>query len=150
MPIGAQAAPSSVAIAGKWRLLRSPNPRGGQEVISIMATAELSGSDLDFAGLDIRCVDRNIEVLVFLIRPLPPRARPVIAIGGEKFQGSVVSPGTSILLPATATALAKTQWRSLPSLSIGVDDDGKTTHGLVSLEGFDAAMQSLVGSCLTQ
>jgi hypothetical protein len=147
---GFQTAPSSRPIAGKWRLFRTPNPRDGQDVISIMATAELSGSDLDFAGLNLRCADPDFEILVFLIHPLPPRARPAISINGKTFQGSVVSPGTSILLPKTASVLAKEQWQSLPSLSIDVEDDGTKTRGLVSLEGFDTALQTLVGTCLTR
>jgi hypothetical protein len=148
--LGPQAAPTSLPLSGKWRLFRTPNPRDGQDVISVMTTAELSGSDPDFAGLDIRCLGQDFEILVFLIRPLPPRARPLVEIGGKKFQGSVVSPGTAILLPLDATAFAKEQWRSLSSLSINVDDVDKKTHGTISLEGFNAALQTLVGKCLVR
>ena len=42
---------------GKWRLVRTPNPQGGKEAISIMRGAELSGSDPDFAGLMLRCAE---------------------------------------------------------------------------------------------
>ena len=115
-----------------------------------MATAELSGSDIDFAGLNLRCADQDFEILMFLIRPLPPRARPAISMNGKTFQGSVVLPGTAILLPRAASVLAKEQWQSLPSLSIDVEDDGTKTHGLVSLDGFDTALQTLTGTCLTR
>jgi hypothetical protein len=147
---GSQSAPSSVPVAGKWRLVRTPTPREGREIISIMATAELSGSDIDFAGLDLRCADQDFDILIFLISPLPLQARPAIAINSKKFQGSVVSPGTAILLPRTASALAQEQWRSLPSLSIEVEDDGTKTHGLISLEGFNTALQTLMGTCSTR
>jgi hypothetical protein len=145
-----QSALSSLPLAGKWRLVRTPNLRDGQDVISIMTTAELSGSGLDFAGLDLRCANQDFEILVFLIRPLPLRARPAVSMNGKTFQGSVISPGTAILLPRAASVLAKEQWHSLPSLSIDVEDDGTKTRGLVSLEGFDTALQTLVGTCLTR
>jgi hypothetical protein len=137
---GSQTGPSSLPVAGKWRLVRTPD----------MATAELSGSDIDFAGLDLRCADQDFDILIFLINPLPLRARPAIAINSKKFQGSVVLPGTAILLPRETSALAQEQWRSLPSLSIEVEDDGTKTHGLVSLEGFNTALQTLMGTCLTR
>lgn len=150
---GSQTGPSSIPVAGKWRLVRTPDPRAGREgkdVVSIMATAELSGSDIDFAGLDLRCADQDFDILIFLISPLPPQAQPAITINSTNFQGSVVLPGTAILLPRTVSALAQEQWHSLPSLSIEVDNDGTKTHGLVSLDGFNTALQTLMGTCSTR
>jgi hypothetical protein len=147
---GSQTGPSSVPIAGKWRLVRTPNPREGHDVVSIMATAELSGSDIDFAGLNLRCVGQDFEILVFLIRPLRPRARPAISMNGQTFQGSVVSPGTAILLSKDASVFAKEQWQSLPNLSVDIEGDDTKTHGLVSLKGFDTALQTLLVSCMTR
>jgi hypothetical protein len=144
---------SSIPVAGKWRLVRTPDPRAGREgkdIVSIMATAELSGSDIDFAGLNLRCADPDFEVLIFLLSPLQPHARPAIVINGKKFHGNVVSPGTAILLPREASDLAREQWRSFPNLSIEVEDDGTKSHGLISLEGFNTALQTLVGTCSTR
>jgi hypothetical protein len=149
LQLGSPATSSSIPIAGKWRLLRTPNPRDGQNVVSIMTTAELSGSDVDFAGLNLRCAEQDFEILVFLIRPFPPRAQPAVTFNGKTFQGNVVSPGTAILLPRTASTLAKEQWQSLPNLAIDVDDVGTKTHGLVSLNGFRTALQTLTAACLT-
>ncbi len=145
---GWRSAPASLPIAGKWRLDRTADPRDGHDIVSIMATAELSGSDVDFAGLDLRCAGQDFEILVFLIGPLPPRAQPTIAMNGMTFQGSVISPGTAILLPRSASVLAQEQWQSLSSVSIDVEDDATKIHGLVSLEGFRAASQKLAGACL--
>lgn len=145
--------PSSTPVAGKWRLVRTPDPRTGREgkdIVSIMATAELSGSDIDFAGLDLRCGDQDFDVLIFLISPLPPQARPAIAINGKKFHGNVVSPGTAILLSKEASKLAREQWRSFPNLTVEVDNDGTKTHGMVSLEGFSTALKTLMGTCSTR
>jgi hypothetical protein len=148
--LAAPAGPPSQSIAGKWRLVRTPNPTEGRELVSIMATAELTGSDIDFAGVNLRCAAPDFDVLVFLISPLPPRAQPAVAINGKTFQGTVVLPGTAILLPKAATVIAKEQWRSLPSLSIDVEAEGTKTHGTVSLEGFDKALQTLATACLSR
>jgi hypothetical protein len=147
---GSQAAPASRPIGGKWRLVHAANPRDGHPLVSIMATGELSGSDVDFAGLDLRCDGEDFDVLVFLIRPLLPRAHPTISLNGRIFEGSVLSPGTAIQLPKTVTVLAREQWPALPSLLIEVDDNGTRTHGVVSLEGFAAALPTLAAACLTK
>ena len=150
---GSQTGPSSIPVAGKWRLLRTPDPRDGREgkdVVSIMATAEFSGSDIDFAGLNLRCAGPDFEVLIFLLSPLRPQAQPAVVINGKSFHGNVVSPGTAILLPREASDLAREQWRSFPNLSVEVEDDGTKTHGLISLEGFNTALQTLVGTCATR
>jgi hypothetical protein len=69
-----------------WRLLRTPDPRGGREAVSITRPADTQRSDPDFVGLMIRCGETtDIEVLVALLRPLSLRAHPniVIAYGGN-------------------------------------------------------------------
>jgi hypothetical protein len=156
IPLGAisgSQGPSSIPVAGKWRLVRIPDPRAerkGKDVVSLMAPAELSGSDIDFAGLSIRCAGRDFKILIFLISPLQPQARPTIAVNGKQFQGSVVAPGTAILLPKEASDLTRQQWRTFPNLSIEVEEAGTKTRGLVSLEGFDTALQRLMETCITQ
>jgi hypothetical protein len=144
--------PSSTPVAGKWRLVRTPDPRGRErkDVVSVMTTAELSDSDIDFAGLDLRCAGPDFEVLIFLLTPLLPHARPAITINGKSLPGNVVSPGTAILLPKEASNLAREQWRSFPKLSVEVENDGTKIHGLISLEGFNTALQTLVETCSTQ
>jgi hypothetical protein len=150
---GSHPGTSSIPVAGKWRLVRTPDPRAGREgkhIVSIMATAELSGSDVDFAGINLRCADPDFEVLIFLISPMRPQTQPAVAINDETFRGIVVSPGTAILLPREASALARKKWLSFPNLSIEVEDNGTKTHGLISLEGFNIALKTLVGTCLTR
>jgi hypothetical protein len=147
---GPQPSSSSLPVAGKWRLVRTPTHRDGEQVVSIMATAEISGSDIDFAGLNLRCANSEFEILVFVIRPLPPLTRPFVTVNGKTFEASVVSPGTAILLPKEADDLATGQWQSFPNLSIEVKSDGMTTRGLVSLDGFDTALKTLIGACLAR
>ena len=148
--LGSQFGTSSSPIAGKWHLVRTPDPRSGRErenIISIMTTAELAGSDIDFAGLDLRCADSGFEVLIFLLSPLRPQERPDITINGQKLSGSVVSPGTAIQLPKEASDLAREQWRSLPGLSVQIENGGAKIHGVISLEGFPTALQTLIETC---
>jgi len=147
---GPKTGPASLPVAGKWRLVRTRNPVERHDVVSIMATAELATSDVDFAGLNLRCAEPDFEIMVFLIPPLPPQARPMVTLNGKTFQGTVVSPFTAILLPRAASVLAKEQWKSQQNVSIDVVDDGTKTHGLVSLEGFDKALQTLTNSCLSR
>jgi hypothetical protein len=66
---------------GDWRWVRTPNPRGGPDAISIMHTADMSRSDADLAGLMLRCAQDGIEALVIVVAPLPTRARPRIRFG---------------------------------------------------------------------
>src|SRR3954462_79180 len=132
---------------GNWRLVRTPNPRGGKEAISITRPGDLSGSDPDFVGLMIRCGEADIEVLLVMLRPLSFRARPRVSINGAKFDGSIVPPGLNILLPGDVAILAKQLWPTLSKLSLEIDDAGTVTKGLVSLDDFDAALRSLTAAC---
>lgn len=138
---------SGSQLTGGWRLVRTPNPQGGKDAVSVMHSAELSGSDLDFAGLMFRCADPTYELLIVLIRPLPLRARPKVHIGGETFEASVVPPGAALLLPPEASLRAQERWRSLATISIIVEAENTLTNGLVSLEGLSGALQALAVAC---
>ena len=143
-PAIGSAAPQSI---GQWRLLRTPNPRGGKEAISITRTGELSGSDPDFVGLMVRCAEPDIEVLLILIRPLSFRAHPKVSINGAKFESSVAPPGSAVLLPSDVATTARQQWPALASLTFEVEESGTVTKGLVSLKDFDAALKALTAAC---
>jgi hypothetical protein len=68
-----------------------------------MHTAEMLRSDPDFAGLMLRCAEDGIDVLVIVIEPRPPRARPQVKFGPTgneaSYQATVVPPFTALLLP---------------------------------------------------
>lgn len=141
---------SSRAVAGNWRLVRTPNPQGGKDAISVTRTAELAESDPNFAGLMIRCGDPQFEILIVLVRPLPPRTHPTVSIGRAKYDGTVIPPGAAILLPGAATVDAQASWLALPRLDIKIEEDGSQTKGVVSLDGLDAALAALSASCLAR
>ena len=144
------ARPDSSAL-GTWRLVRTPNPRGGTDAVSIMQTADLSRSDVGLAGLILRCSERSFEVLIVLVEPAQPRARPQVKIttsgSSVAFAATVVSPGAALVLPEEATALFNGPWRSARELALEVKDGDKTIRGIIALEGLVPALALLMSNC---
>jgi hypothetical protein len=139
---------------GTWRLIRTSNPAGGPEAISIVKTANTTGSDVDFAGLMLRCGEgATTQVLVILVEPLPLRAHPkVTVVAGAtttEFTASVLPPGASVLLPEKASALVEDAWQSVPELSISIAENRRSIHGVISLADIGTAMRTLQSSCPT-
>jgi hypothetical protein len=135
-----------------WRLVRTPNPAGGRDAIWITHTADVSDSDLDFAGLMFRCQDDTIQMAIILTRPLPPGTNPqvTITVGATtaKFAASVAPPGVVVLLPAAATSSADDYERAAPDLVISLAQGQGAIRGVVPLAGLTAALQTLRSSCL--
>jgi hypothetical protein len=143
---------SSPGEMGTWRLVRATDPRGGPDAVSIMHTADVLRSDGDIAGLTLRCADNSIEVLVIVIEPRPPRARPRVTLssGGNQasYEATVVGPFTALLLPQEATAMLSGLAQSgAPELSVGVSDDATGIQGIVKLAGLRPALDGLRGIC---
>ena len=93
-----------------WRLVRAPNPTGGREAVSITRAADVSRSDLEFAGLMLRCGETSIDVLFVSVRAFSPRAHPKVKVvagsSSAEFTANVAPPDVLLLLPREATALA--------------------------------------------
>ena len=143
--------PSGTKLEGGWLFVRTRNPRGGTDAISIMHTADTSKSDLDFAGLMIRCHENGTEVVFVLLRSFPPRARPHIVLGKPgnqtKVEATVAPPGTAVLVPRDATSLVRGPWRSLNDLFVRIEDGQSTIRGVVALAGLQPAFKVLMASC---
>ena len=141
------ARPLSSELAGGWHFVRTPNPHGGADAISIMHTADTSRSDLDLAGLMIRCSEGGSEAVIVLIRAFPLRARPHVVLGKPgnetRFEATIAPPGTAILLPGDATTLVNGPWQAQNDLFIRVDDGQTTIRGVVALAGLQAAFKVL-------
>jgi len=142
------------AETGSWRLVRSPDPRGGPDAVSIMQTADLVRSDVDFAGLMLRCREQGFEVAIVLLKPFPPRAHPKakLTTNGSTiaFATSVIPPGAAIALPAEAAVLVKGPWQAARELAIEITDNDTAIHGVVSLAGLGPAVAQLLSSCPTR
>lgn len=139
------------ATEGGWRLLRTPNPQGGPEAVSIMRSADLVQTDPDLAGLMVRCAPKNPEVLIVMMQPVPPGAQPRVDIGPAgrtvSFTATVLPPGLAILLPDDAAALVQHKWQQAPELSIVVDEGQTKARGVVPMAGLQAALQLLLANC---
>jgi hypothetical protein len=135
-----------------WPLIKTPRPGGGGNAIAIMRTAETSQSDPDLAGLMIRCGEKpGLEVVLALIRPLPPRSkRDVIVFSGAAqsvLHAETAPPGTALVLPVDATAFTKGPFRDLKQFSIKIIDPESDIRGVIQLDGIDAATAKLSANC---
>jgi hypothetical protein len=137
--------------SGAWRLVRTPNPAGGADAVSIMQTADISRSDLDLAGLMLRCGQTGTEVVIALVQPLPPRARPKVSVstgaGAISFTATVVPPGALVLLPQDAGALVDGPWQNADELSVDVEDSSEQVKGVIPLTGLGNALPNLLANC---
>ena len=119
-----------------------------------MQTFDTLKSDLDLAGLTIRCHEGGTEVLIVQIRSFSLRARPQVALGKlgneTKFEATVAPPGTAVLLPMDGESLVRGPWKGLSDLSIRINDGKSVIHGVVALEGLPAAFKVLEANCTVQ
>jgi hypothetical protein len=138
--------------ASNWRFSRAQGPKEGESFASIMKTADTARSDLDFAGLIVRCAPKGkVDVLIALIEPFPPRSHPQVTIssGGapQVFEGSVTAAGAAVLLPDEASTLASVKWQTASSLAVSVKDGDREVKGVIALNGFRAAYGGLTSGC---
>jgi hypothetical protein len=145
---GTQEGPTPVDM---WRLVRTPDPIGGREAVSITRTADISKSDLEFAGLMLRCGESSVEVLIVLVRTFPPRARPKVKVmagsATAEFSASVVPPEVLLLLPHESTALAAGPWQAATELAVTVEEERGAIRGVVPLAGLGRALALLRSNC---
>jgi hypothetical protein len=136
---------------GNWRLLRSVNPLGGADAVSMVHTADTSRSDLDLAGLMLRCDGKSIVLVIVVVNPFPPRARPNVTISSNgqewRFDATVVSPGAELMLPVDAVDLVRGTWQSAHELTIRVTSAEQSFGGIVQIDGFAGALSKLITEC---
>jgi hypothetical protein len=137
--------------SNSWRLVRSANPTGGPDAVSVARTADISRSDLDFVGLMLRCSGESAEVAIIALTPFPPKAKPSVHIGanGEdsQFVAQVVPPGAELLLPLEATALAYGPWQRVHELSVTVTSPEQSFAGIIQIDGLSEALTTLRTNC---
>ena len=134
-----------------WKLTRMPNARGGTDSVSMVRPAEPSRSDSTFAGLMLRCGSADIEVLLVVVRPLPPRAKPHIVVRtgshSASLEASVIPPGAALLLGPPASNLIRSSWQSAEEAEVEIRYEESIIRGVVSLFGIGAATRTLLLSC---
>jgi hypothetical protein len=133
-----------------WRLVKTPDPRGGPDAVSVLHAADTAKSDPSFAGLTFRCGRIGIETLLILLEPMIRGSRyGVRAKSGPaetQFEAKALQGGEVLLLPPNATALAGGSWQAAPELSVDIASPSPI-HGSVPLTGLSDALSALSQNC---
>ena len=136
---------------GGWHLIRTKNPNGGTDAISVSHTADVGHSDVDFAGVMVRCGEKDMEVIVVAVTPFSPRAKPEVTVSTNaqewRFNAQVISPGAELQLPIEAIRLAAGSWQSARELTIRVVSQEQSFSGVVPTEGMGQALTALRAYC---
>jgi hypothetical protein len=144
------------AMPGGWRLVRTPRA-GEAEAVSIMHTADPTRSDIDLAGLMLRCAPPTSgagstpEILFVVVQPFAPHSAPDVSVTADgravRFVAAVVPPFTALRLPPEAGALAAGTWQRAAELAVEIALGPVAIRGVVPVSGLEQAYQSLVAGC---
>jgi hypothetical protein len=145
-----KAASRTSQLPGGWRLVKTPDPRGGPEAVSVLHAADTTKSDLNFAGLTFRCGQTGIETLLILVEPLVRGSQYTVRVKSSstepQFEAKALQGGEVLLLPPSATAMAGGSWQAVPELSIEIAGPSPI-RGSVPIGGLSGALQALSQSC---
>ena len=135
-----------------WQFVRTRNPAGGADAVSIMRTADTKQSDPDLAGLMIRCDEKlGFAAALALVRPLPPHAKRDVTLTwsatNSSLQAEASPSGTTLILPAEVTAFVQGPWQQLSELSVVIKDPDGEIRGTIPLDGLAPAMTRLSANC---
>ena len=138
-------------LEGGWRLVKTKNPGGTAETISVMHVADTAKSDIGLAGLSLRCGLGSFEVVLITLEHLPRASRPnVILTAGSvrnQFQASVAQSEDELVLPQAASGLATGKWQSATELSVEIETQPNPIRGIVPIGGLSAALRLLSPLC---
>lgn len=141
----------STQLEGGWRLVKSKNPDGGAEAISVMHVVDSAKSDTGLAGLSLQCGKGGIEIVLIVLEPLSRSARPNVALTARgkraEFQASVIQGGVALLLPADASKLAASDWQNANELAVEIGTTPRAIHGAVPMAGLATALRYLSQYC---
>jgi hypothetical protein len=146
-----KASSETTVLNSGWRLVKSRNPGGGAEAVSVMHVVDSAKSDLNLAGLSLRCGREGFEVLLFVLERLPRASHPTVTMTAgssrSEFEASVVQGGEALLLPPGASGLAARDWQNASELSVEIATKPKSIQGIVPIAGLSAALRSLTPNC---
>lgn len=143
----------SLAEGLPWRLVRTPDPRGGPDLISTIKVADTLRSDADFAAMLLRCADAGrISIAFALIVPIPPRDRPDIVWRLDdrppvRVAARVLQPPTLIGLEPEGDTLLIGAIGAARRLSVGVVNKDTEVRGEIDLDGTSQALGRLAAEC---
>ncbi|MGY8667472.1 hypothetical protein Q3C01_34675 [Bradyrhizobium sp. UFLA05-109] len=139
------------ALEGGWQLVRTKNPSGGTDAVSVMHVADSSQSDLRLAGLNLQCGQKGVEVILVTLERRSRGDRPKVVLSAtgsrSEFEATVVQAGEALLLPQPASDLAVHEWQNSPQLSVEIDAKPAPIRGVIPIKGLATAMKALTTNC---
>jgi hypothetical protein len=149
-----QSANRTTGLTGGWRLVKTADPNGGPEAVSVMHVSDTAKSDIGLAGLTLRCGRGSPEALLILLEPLPHGTNPTVTIANgpdrAQFEASAIQGGEAILLPQAASSLAAGDWQKASELSIEIAVKPVPIQGIVPIAGLSSALQILNQNCASR
>lgn len=141
----------TTSLADGWRLVRTRDPGGSAEAVSVMHVADTTKSDLALAGLSLHCGSNGIEVVLIMLEPLPRGSHPSVTVtmGSNKvqFEASATQRGEALLLPPSAASLAAGEWQKAAELGIEIATEPAPIKGTMPIRGLSGALRALSPYC---
>jgi hypothetical protein len=138
-------------IEGGWRLVKTRDPGGGVDAVSVMRVVDSLKSDIGLAGLSLQCRHSGIEVVLIVLDPLPRTTRPAVVLTAgrirSEFEASVIQGGEALLLPQLASNLAGGEWQSASELLVEIETKPAPIRGVVPIGGLSTALRFLSQNC---
>jgi hypothetical protein len=147
----AGAGSETTQLDGGWRLVKTRNPRGGANAVSVMHLVNGARSDFGMAGLSLQCGPKDVEVVIVLLEALSHSVHPVVVITAgsrrSEFEASVTRTGEALVLPQAASSLAANEWQKATELSLQIETGRAPINAIVSIDGLSSAWRSLTPYC---
>lgn len=127
------------------------NPGETSEAVSVMHTADIAKSDINLAGLSLRCGQIGVEVLIIVTVPMARSTTPsVVLTAGHhetKLQARIAPNGEALILPQSAAALAFGDWLKAAELTIEIGTNPSPIKGVVPISEMADALRALPAKC---
>lgn len=141
----------STTLSGGWRLVKSRNPNGGGEIVSVMHAVDTTKSDLGLAGMSLRCGSIGPEAILILLDPVPSTNPPVVTLQAgptkTRIDASVLQDGRALLLPLAAATVSNAAKKGVAEVSVTIDTQPQAIAGVVPITGLVSALNSLSIYC---
>jgi hypothetical protein len=143
--------PDIVLSRAAWHEV-SPLDLSSADNRAVSQTAELDGSDPDFAGMMIRCREGKLETIFVVLNPLAPRTTARVRLqsqgGLEELDGSPIPTGAGISIPVDPLVDLQSRWRG-GKLEVALSAEGSDIHGVINLDGLIGPLMQLNAKCGT-
>ncbi|MCK1396168.1 hypothetical protein [Bradyrhizobium sp. 1] len=150
----ANARTQTTMLGDGWQLAETRDSSSNAEIISIMHVADISKSDINLAGLSLRCGQNGLDAVLILLEPLRRASHPTVVVKTDtkrsEFEAAVIQGGEALLLSGLASNLTNSAWQTASELSIEIAASPNPIKGIVPIRGLAVALRSLPTNCLTK